>query len=1131
VRKTAPPATLAALLLCAATAQASGPAPLHHELTVRLDPAAHRIEVRDEIAPAGAVHADAQGHYRFALHAGLRPKVKTRGWKLQRESGPVTADFFGINATTDTVPERVPLEGWRLVPKKQAPASVAIEYAGEIHHPLDAKSQEYARGFRATPGIVGEEGVFLSGTTFWVPTFGEGRVTFDLTVKGLDPAWHAVSQGKRGLLGGGSGADLTRWVCRPPQEEIYLVAGPWTVYSDRLGETDLFAFLRTPDPALATRYLDATKRYIKMYESALPPYPYPTFALVENFWETGYGMPGFTLLGPTIIRFPWILTSSYPHEILHTWWGNSVYVDPSGGNWCEGLTAYMADHMFAEQKGEAAVYRRATLKKYTDYVRDEKDRPLSSFRSRHSPATEAVGYGKSLMLFHMLRRDLGEQAFLLALSNLAEDYRYAPATFADLADEFTAATGREWGPWFEAWTTRAGAPLLEIASHSLAPRAAGPGREEWVLEVALRQAQEEEPFPVTVPVAVTLEGVPTPMWVDVEMDGREGSFDMRTPARPLRVDVDPQFDVMRRLDPMEVPPALSTVFGADEPLFVLPSAAPPEEQEAWRALVEGWQRGKAVRIALDSELSGLPEEAAWLLGWDNRHRGALAARLAPQGVTGSPDGLGLGGETYGRENHSVVLTARAQDDPAVAIGWIGAGPVAAVPGLMRKLPHYTRYSYLAFRGDEPTNVAKGMWEPSGSPLTRNLGDGQLPALEPPKRSALMELPSPFDGERLLRTAAHLASPRMEGRGLGSPGLALATAWVEERFREIGLEPAGDAGYRQAWSWRGGEPEREMELVNLLGRVPGSDPAMPGGPVLVLAHLDHLGRGWPDVRGENVGKVHPGADDNASGVAVLLELARATAAAHPKRAVLFAVVTGEEAGLLGSRHLLDGLGDALPFACLNLDTVGRLGDGKLLVLNAESAREWRFIFMGVGYTTGTPISIVPEPLDASDQVACLEKGVPGVQLFAGPHLQYHRPSDTADRLDAGGMVKVTEAAHEAVSYLSGRKEPLTAAAARKPGRPEGAQGPPAGGRRAALGTMPDFTYRGPGVRVEKVIEGSAAEEAGILAGDVLVAMDDEKIADLRDYSRLLKAHRPRDLVELTIERGGETVTLRALLRAR
>ncbi len=152
---------------------------------------------------------------------------------------------------------------------------------------------------------------------------------------------------------------------------MYLVAGQWTEYArDGAGVTAM-AFLRTPDEGLANRYLDATERYIRMYNDLIGPYPYGKFALVENFWETGYGMPSFTLLGPRIIRFPFILTSSYPHEILHNWWGNGVYVDYATGNWCEGLTAYLADHLIQEQRGTATTYRETTLQKYTDYAARE----------------------------------------------------------------------------------------------------------------------------------------------------------------------------------------------------------------------------------------------------------------------------------------------------------------------------------------------------------------------------------------------------------------------------------------------------------------------------------------------------------------------------------------------------------------------------------------------------------------------------------------------------------------------------------------------------------------------------------------------------------------------------------------
>jgi hypothetical protein len=332
-------------------------------------------------------------------------------------------------------------------------------------------------------------------------------------------------------------------------------------------------------------------------------------------------------------------------------------------------------------------------------------------------------------------------------------------------------------------------------------------------------------------------------------------------------------------------------------------------------------------------------------------------------------------------------------------------------------------------------------------------------------------------------------------------------------------------------WRGGETEQLMTLTNLIGSVRGTDPEL--APVLVMAHLDHLGKGWPDVRAGNEGLVHPGADDNASGVAVLLELARTMAAEPPRpRTILFAVVTGEEAGRVGSKHLLGEFADGVkPFACVNLDTVGRLTDGELFVLNADSAREWRFIFMGVGYTTRAPIKVVAEPLDSSDQMSCIEAGIPAIQLFTGPTPDYHRPSDTAATIDADGMAVVTEAAHETVAYLAERLEPMTVTikgqfGGHHPGEPK-TQIP----RRASLGTMPDFGFEGTGVRVQQVMPGSAAEKAGILAGDILVAFDGQQVDNLRGYSSLLKSRNPGDTVEVTVLRDGQETFVTATLAER
>ncbi len=1111
---------------------------LHHDLKITVDPNSHSIHVVDLIDPVGRVAKDAEGAYRFVLHAGLAPEVVTPGWRLEPVEGEVTADFFGINATTATVEDAVPLEGWRLAPEDGALTPVELRYGGQIDHSLEQQGEEYQRSFSETPGFIGPEGIFLAGTSFWVPAFGDGLMTFNLEVHDLDKGWQVVSQGRRTQLGSDDmGRHATRWSFDHPTEEIYLVGGPLELFEDAQGEVEVFAYLRSPDAALATRYLDATKRYLRLYNSMLPEFPFASFALVENFWETGYGMPGFTLLGPQVIRFPWILTSSYPHELLHNWWGNSVYVDYDRGNWCEGLTVYMADHLLAEQRGEGEVYRRSTLKKFTDLVSADVDFPLTEFLSRDSGASEAVGYGKSMMLFHMMRHSVGNEKFLEGVTEFYERQQFKRVSFGEIATAFGAVGAGHWEDFVQAWTTRTGAPKLEIADVQVKPN--DDAEHPWMLEMEITQIVDGgDAFPLALPIALTLEGHEGAIWVETGTCGGDCKVRIPCASKPLRVDVDPAFDVMRRLDPLEVPPGISTLMGADDVLFVVPSGASEEEQAAWRDLASGWAAPAESRVVLDSELEALPELPTWVLGWNNLFAAEVAVRLKGQGVTLGGEGLKLPEELVARTDHSTVLVARGKTDPTVAVGWVGASPVEAIAGLARKLPHYQKYSYLAFKGPEPANTTKGMWTPVGSPLVRNLTDGPLPELVLPKRVPLADLPPVYEAESFGKTVRFLADPALQGRGLGSVGLAKATDWVEKRFMEIGLS-TGAEGMRQVWSFRGGEPEQELDLTNLVAEISGTDLTLVNEPVVVVAHLDHLGLGWPDVREGNEGQIHPGADDNASGVAVLLELARALKAEGPRpRTVIFLVTTAEEVGLVGARHWVKSLPEGVkPFAAVNLDTVGRLKEGALFVLNSDTAREWRFIFMGVGYTTGAPVKIVTEPLDASDQGAFIEAGIPAVQLFTGPTADYHRPSDTIEKLDLSGMATVTEAAKETITYLADRIEPLTvtinavAPSVAAGGHPGGA---PAGGqreRKASLGTMPDFGHQGPGVKVQAVTPESAADKAGILAGDIVLELDGKSVEGLRSLSGILKARQPGDEVSVTILRGDEEMDMTVVLTAR
>ena len=710
----------------APAAPAAQRAPVQHDAQVTLVPERGLVRVEDEVTLSPALRARLGDHVVFSLHAGLSPERASPGAPLAPSPrGPAlrAAD------AGDAGPPPVPLEHF-VVALGPGERSFTIRYGGPISHAVEEHGEEYARKMAETPGLVGAEGALLSGDTRWLPLLSDDLVTFTLDVR-VPPGWDAISQGRRDLHERGPEGMRIRWDSPEPQEEAFLVAGPLTERARPAGRgVEAQAFLRGDDAALADRYLAATVQWLAVYDRLLGPYPYPKFALVENFWETGYGMPSFTLLGPKVLRLPFIVRTSFPHEILHNWWGNGVFVDPSRGNWCEGLTAYLADHLVAEQEGRGVDYRRTALQRWADYVGENRDRPVRSFRVRHDSATQAIGYDKVLMVFHMLRTRLGDERFVGALRKLYSERRFREASFTDVQKVMSAAAGEDLAPFFAQWVDRPGAPALRVEGAQVVPGGAG-----RAVELTLAQTQPGDPFEVDVPVYLTLPSSPEAVRRTVHLASARETFSLPVDEVPQRVDVDPEFDLFRRVDPGELPAALSGAFGAPRRLLVLPSAAPPALAAAYRALAEAW-RSPGTEIVSDRDLAALPPgRSVWVLGWENRLRPQAAQALAPHGVALGDRELREGKLVLARADRAVVAVARSPADPAQVIAFLGADRAAALPGLARKLPHYGRYGLLGFEGDEPANVAKETWTALASPMAVGLAPGgRLPprAALPPR---------------------------------------------------------------------------------------------------------------------------------------------------------------------------------------------------------------------------------------------------------------------------------------------------------------------------------------------------------------------------------------------------------------
>jgi len=1102
---------------------------IHHQINAQIIPEKSFIEVTDSITvPTNLL----KNKLSFMLNQKFTLGKSSNNIKIVKSDKLIKAKDVGMDREGDEVFGKLKLAKYTVEYSQNTKNNLTfvVHYKGTINSPIKQSAENYQRGFSQSPGIIDTLGVYLAGSTYWIPSFGNELITFDLTVK--SPAgWKTVSQGKRTLNKDENNFHIDKWEIKSPQEEVFLIAAKFHEYSFPAGAVTAMAFLRTPDENLANKYLETTAQYLEMDRKLIGKYPYSKFALVENFWETGYGMPSFTLLGEKIIRFPFILHSSYPHELLHNWWGNSVYVDFKKGNWCEGLTAYMADHLIKEQRGQGVEYRRGTLQRFTDYVNDKNDFPISQFSSRYDGASEAIGYGKTLMMYHMLRRKVGDDNFKKALQIFYRNNKFKVASFDDIEKAFEDATGKDFKDYFAQWINRKGAPQLELKNVKITKK-----DNKYNLKFNIIQIQKDKPFAIDIPIVIADKfGTKTMI---IHTKDKVTKFSLTAGNKPLKLFIDPQFDVFRRLDPREIPASFSKAYGSKRMLIVLPDES-DNLYSLYKTFADEWIKGSGSKIEIknSNELRKLPnDKAVFLLGVNNKFFNNFNELLKKQNSYISTDSVKLAGNILPIAQNDFFFAVKNKNNPAQVILFLKIGKKEAVAGLVRKLPHYGKYSYLAFQGNEPTNIAKGQWTVTESPLIAVLDKSAKffhPVFE--KRNALAYLPPVFSAKRMMNTVKFLASDVLKGRGLGTPELDKAANYIAGKFKEYGLKSAGENNtYFQTWNAE--VKGRKCHLKNIIAVIPGTDSKLKNEAIVVSAHYDHLGLGWPDVHKGDKGKIHNGADDNASGIAVMLELAKIlNNTLKPARTVIFVAFTGEEAGLVGSNYFVNNYKEFPKnkiFADLNLDTVGRLFGNKLLILNGNSTKDWKFIFMGIEYVTGVGIDMVTQQLDASDQVSFLKAGIPAVQFFSGPNTDYHRPTDTADKIDADGMVKVAEVVQEAIDYLAGRDKPMQfTGTENKNANSKLNEKSNKSGRSVSTGSIPDFAFSGNGVKLSGVVPNSPVAKAGMKKGDVITKFGGKAVTNLRDYSNLLKQHKPGDRVNLVFVRDGKKHTATIILKER
>ncbi len=513
------------------------------------------------------------------------------------------------------------------------------------------------------PCIMGEKGIFLTGG--WHPST-QGLEYHRLTA--LVPGhFTAVSEAEMVTIEKKPGGNLYSFSFPHPVEGLNFIAGRFIIKKDSYRDVELSACFFPEDAGLADTYLEHTKKYLELYEGIAGNFPFRRFSVVENFLPTGYAMPTFTLLGQDVVRLPFIVRTSLGHEILHQWLGNSVYVDYTRGNWSEGLTTYLSDHLYEELEGRGWQYRKQTLSDYGSYVLPDSEFPLEDFRTRTDFASRAIGYGKGAMVFHMLRRLVGEEVFSKALLNFIDANRFRKASWDDIRAAFETGSGKDLRPFFTVWLKGKGYPSIEVKEPDISTRGL-----QYTVSFDVLQKEKMHVFDLPVRMRTAKDDTKEVLRIEGERQG----FSMVADTLPEKLVLDENYDVFRRLTEKEQPPVIGKLFSGEKGALVLPG----DEQLSVYAGLIAFFREKGYRVNKPDEMKNEDIRDSHLVVLDGSN--PLIKRLFAD---------------MEMPAHGFTLTVKKNPfNPSKVVAVAHAPSKEQVDASLGKISHYGRYSRIAF---------------------------------------------------------------------------------------------------------------------------------------------------------------------------------------------------------------------------------------------------------------------------------------------------------------------------------------------------------------------------------------------------------------------------------------------------
>jgi len=725
-----------------------------HHLIVEIDPSRHllRVEDRLEIARRGRVQT---------ISLLLNPKLKvTRvadqgtGQSLVWSEAPFSAQARRLDITTQRAEEPLPL---------------SVSYEGPIYDPiLKEKELQFVKGDQTT-GLISQEGVYLSGATHWYPDRPDSMARYEVEASIPDP-FRIVTQGELLSENLKEGTWRSRWANALPNDSLTLVAGKYSVRTRKLEGIKISTYFFHEDDRFSEMFLSAAEEYLKIYSGLLGPYPFKKFDVVQNFFSSGYGFPTFTLLAPEAIRQgkEFLRPGALDHEIVHSWWGHYVSFKAGTGNWVEALTTYCANYYYKELKmgKDAARKHRADLiQKYAIEVPPSKDYPLRKFEGKDTELDAQIGYGKGSMVFHMLRRIVGKDLFFSTLRKFASQYGGKQASWEDIRKIFEEASGKRLDWFFSQWLDRVGGPQLKLENVKLQNTSNG-------YAVSGEVAQEGDVYQLL--LAIELDEGLGKRRLFLEVSKRKSSFSMEVPRMPLRVTLDPDDHLFRRLYPEEIVPGLNALLEDREKIIIVSDQGDEESRKIYSDLARKVkeQKGGEILPIKDVTEERLGNSSVMLLGesWKTPILSKLLSNL-PKPIDRKEGSFFVKGERVEEGDESLLVSFFNPLHPGK---WVTLyfGRSATALWRARFIFFYGWDSYILFKGGRPKE--RGNFPPRSSFVSCDfLSKDHLAKIEP---------------QRLREHVSYLASPELAGRFPGTPGYQKAQAYLIKHLEEMGITP-------------------------------------------------------------------------------------------------------------------------------------------------------------------------------------------------------------------------------------------------------------------------------------------------------------------------------------------------------